>query len=56
MMVNEHEVSFGGNENDFELDRTMAAQFCNYTKNHWVIHFKSTFEGYVNDILINLSF
>ena len=33
-------VSFWGNENVLKLMVVMAAQLCEYTKNHWIVYLK----------------
>ena len=33
-------VSFWDDENVLKLDSDMVVQLCEYTKNHWIVHFK----------------
>lgn len=43
MTINKYGVSFGDDENVPKLMVVMAAQFCEYTKNHLIVHLKGVF-------------
>lgn len=46
MTTNWYSVCLEGDENILELAVTVIAQFCEYTKKHWIIHFKGKFIVY----------
>ena len=37
---NRYGISLGGNESILKLDSGNVVQLCEYTKNHWIAHFK----------------
>ena len=37
---NRYGISFGGNESILKLDSGNVVQLCEYTKNHWIAHFR----------------
>lgn len=49
-----HIVSFWDNENVLKLDSVMAAQVCEYTNNHRIVHFQGANECklYVNNFFL----
>lgn len=40
MTANEYRVLSGGDKHVLKLLKVMAAQLCDYTKNHLLVHFK----------------